>query len=552
MSIWRERLDASFHPDHYISWLDEPHLWAEVRTRTRTSLKFLLKCMYPQTWDTFDFEGLHGEMVENLESADDLHQEVPRDHRKTTLLRAWIQQRILIDPNRRVIYASKTLPLAKDVSGTIRAFFGGDFIRNYFPEYYMQPGKQHGLVESWIIPARNDITLVSPTFKAYGLGNAIAGQRGDDIVVDDPIDRQSCGTPALLSGSMTWITDLYQLMESPAHYDHLGVPRGRKLLTMTPWHYDDVGARVMRTHSYRHYIRHCFEDRSKFCEECPETVEKHWAFDEDNGVALYPKMWDRQHILAKREDLEADPDSGLDTFYCQYGVLRRNPKGTVFVAEWFLRQKLPYSLRGMRGYVTGDSAWKDCSLPGSGDYSWFWEVAVDRNGIAFIVDTFRTRTMTAKEGADAIVAMLRDLRARGCSATLVYQKVGEITWPGDVMAECRRARIPYVEAPVTVSGKSKWDRGLRLAGPAERGEIVFSDEIDEQLFKVFIAEITHAPRWPHDDGWDGLANIYDPKVRAHVTASSSNAPVNIYPWGTSWDEEPESIQPSRSRYIQGF
>lgn len=552
MSTWRERLDASFHPDHYISWLDEPHLWAEVRTHTRTSLKFLLKCMYPQTWDTFDFEGLHGEMVENLESADDLHQEIPRDHRKTTLLRAWIQQRILIDPNRRVIYASKTLPLAKDVSGTIRAFFGGDFIRNYFPEYYMQPGKQHGLVESWIIPARNDITLVSPTFKAYGLGNAIAGQRGDDIVVDDPIDRQSCGTPALLSGSMTWITDLYQLMESPAHYDHLGVPRGRKLLTMTPWHYDDVGARVMRTRSYRHYIRHCFEDRSKFCEECPETVEKHWAFDEDHGEALYPKMWDRQHILAKREDLEADPDSGLDTFYCQYGVLRRNPKGTVFVAEWFLRQKLPYSLRGMRGYVTGDSAWKDCSLPGSGDYSWFWEVAVDRNGIAWIIDSFRTRVMTAKEGADAIVAMLRDLRARGCSATLVYQKVGEITWPGDVMAECRRARIPYVEAPVTVSGKSKWDRGLRLAGPAERGEIVFSNEIDDRLYKEFIAEITHAPRWPHDDGWDGLANIYDPKVRAHVTATSSNAPVNIYPWGIAWDEEPELKQPSRSRYMQGF
>jgi hypothetical protein len=545
-------MKLAHHPDHYISWLDEPHLWAEVRHRAKTSLLFLLKCMYPETWDTFDFDDLHGEMVENLECSDDLHQEVPRDHRKTTLLRAWIQQRILIDPNRRVIYASKTLPLAKDVSGTIRAFFGSEFIKHYFPEFFMQPGKQHGLVESWIVPARTDLTLVSPTFKAYGLGNAIAGQRGDDIVVDDPIDRQSCGTPALISGSMTWITDLYQLMESPKHYTHLGVPQSRKLLTMTPWHYDDVGARVMRTRSYRHYIRHCFEAVGTLCTECPETVEPHWAFDEEDGSALYPKMWDRDELISKREDLEADPDSGIDTFYCQYGVLRRNPKGTVFEADWFTQQKLPHNLRGMRGFVTGDSAWKDTTQPGTGDYSWFWEVAVDRHGVAWVIDSFRTRTMTAKEGADAIVTMLRDLRSRGCSATLVYQKVGEITWPGDVMAECRRARIPYVEAPVTVAGKSKWDRGLRLAGPAERGEIVFSSEIDEKLFKEFVAEITHAPRWPHDDGWDGLANIYDPKVRARVSAYSGHAPANVYSWGTDWNQEVETTQPSRSRYMQGF
>jgi hypothetical protein len=306
---------------------------------------------------------------------------------------------------------------------------------------------------------------------------------------------------------------------------------------------------VARKKTYVHFTRHALEGED-ICTECGDNVLPHKAFDEEGGTPVYPTMWDRENLMQKREDLEADPDSGLDTWYCQWGVIRRNPAGSRFKAEWFVRNPVPKSVRGMRGFVTGDSAWKDTSTPGTGDYSWFWEVAQDRSGVTWVLDAFRTRTMTAKEGADAIVSMMQDLRRRGCSSTLVYQKAGETTWPSDVMAECNRQRIPYVEIPITVAGKTKFDRGLRMAGPAERGQIVFTHGVTEPLFKVFIDEIIHAPRWPHDDGWDGLANVFDPKVRARVSGEKNVQPYVINPLIAEGEEHP--TMPSRSRYCGAF
>lgn len=531
-----------YHPDNFVGPEEMPHLWAHARWLARNSIIFILQALYPKSWHTFDFEDIHLDMCWLLSHRDNVHIEVPRDHRKTTLVIARLIQRFFQDPDRRIIYCSKTPDLANDVSRMVRGFFGNSFTKNYFPEYHIANFRTTGEISGWYLPARENTSIVSPSFITYGLGNTIAGFRADDIVMDDPIDRKSCVTPKSRQDSMVWVTDVYQLQESQKHYEELGKPRGQKIMTLTPWDNDDVGARIMKTKTYTHYIRHCWESETEICEECPPNAIPHGKFDEDNGKALFPKMWDAKALHGKKAELLADPELGLETWYHQYGVVRRNPGTFQFQAEWFPRLDPPSSIRGLRGYVTGDSAWKDTTQPGVGDYSWFWQVVWDREGNLWVLDSFRSNKLTAKEGADQIVAMLQNLKRRGASATLVYQKVGETTWPGDVEAECRRLRVPYIPIPINIQGKSKWDRGLRLAGPAERGQIIFSSRVPEALYDIFIKEITNAPYWPNDDGWDGLANMFHPDVRTKNIKRLS-APEN--PWASL---EPAPVEPRRSLY----
>lgn len=133
-------------------------------------------------------------------------------------------------PDRHVIYVSKTGFQAEKVSVPVRNTI--EYNKRFhavFPNCKPNPDQGWGEKE-WYLQRPNTGDK-DASFFAVGIGGPILGARGDLIVIDDPQDKTTSGTPFQRDKAVGYIKEQVMTRKSKI---------GRALFIMTRWHVDDV------------------------------------------------------------------------------------------------------------------------------------------------------------------------------------------------------------------------------------------------------------------------------------------------------------------------
>ncbi len=139
-------------------------------------------------------------------------------------------------PDRHVIYTSKTGLQAEKVSNAVR-----DTIENSERYHAVFPGtipnKARGWGEKEWYLERPNTGDKDASFFAVGIGGPILNARGDLILIDDPQDKSTSGTPFQREKAIAYIKEQVMTRKSKI---------GRAGIIMTRWHQDDVAGYYMK------------------------------------------------------------------------------------------------------------------------------------------------------------------------------------------------------------------------------------------------------------------------------------------------------------------
>ena len=132
------------------------------------------------------------------------------------------------NPDKLVITASHTAELAETMSGKVRNLIADERYGNIFPKTRIsKDSKSKG---RWS-------TMTKGEYFATGVGGAVAGRRGDLIIIDDPFrSRADAESKARRELVDSWYkADIYTRLK----------PGGAIVLIATRWHPDDLSGRLL-------------------------------------------------------------------------------------------------------------------------------------------------------------------------------------------------------------------------------------------------------------------------------------------------------------------
>lgn len=168
--------------------------------------------------------------------------ELPRDHGKTVQVCGRIVWELGRNPGLRVKVVCATEGVAAERSRFLRdAIAGNPRVQNVFPD--LKPA------EPWAAEAftvRRPAEVVGPSVAAFGVGAGSTGTRADLLVCDDVVDVKALTSRAERDRAAAFFHDnLLNLLE----------PDGRFWGLCTPWHPDDLNARLKRNPAFAVYRR---------------------------------------------------------------------------------------------------------------------------------------------------------------------------------------------------------------------------------------------------------------------------------------------------------
>jgi predicted phage terminase large subunit-like protein len=168
--------------------------------------------------------------------------ELPRDHGKSFQLCGRVLWEVGHNPGLRVKLVSATDGLAAERSRFLRdAVADNGRVRLVFPD--LKPGRPWA-AEAFTVARR--AAAIGPTVAAFGVGAGSTGARADLLVCDDIVDVRSLHSRADRDRVADYFTNnLMNLLE----------PDGRFWGLSTPWHADDVNARLKKNPAYAVFRR---------------------------------------------------------------------------------------------------------------------------------------------------------------------------------------------------------------------------------------------------------------------------------------------------------
>ena len=436
---------------------------------------------------------------------------LPRDHFKTTILTiAHMIQQILRNPHVSLLLLSGKDEHSLLFSDEIRRqFVFNERLCTLFQPWQAPTMDSMGSKSEWTTPAkayfggkRREPTVVATGYKSRLESRHYDGGYLDDCMGED--DASECG--------------LQEVRENYKKVIPLIDSDGWIMMPGTRKHYNDLYQAVMDTETYRVYVRHGLENPEKNCttDECSRFALPHGAPDMKVGVPLEPKRMKREDYSRKLAECQIDPKHGQSYFWHEYMNIPFSPSDRKYQPAWFNRVddsmipggKEPFY--PLQKYISIDSAWKDEEHPSGYDYNVIIPAGFDDMGRFYVLDIFRDKDWTIKHGCQVIVSAMK---AYGISH-VIYQKVGEMTWPGDLRDSCRRANIPLVYIPLSRSGRggdSKFQHMLRPQNSFESGRVFFRKSCEN--FEDTVNEFCNMGRWTNDDIADCISNFFDERVR---------------------------------------
>ena len=237
--------------------------------------------------------GIHDELQAFLTAHPKALVELPRDHGKSFQVCARLVWELGRNPGLRVKVVCATEAVAAERSQFLRdAIAGNPFVRAVFP------GLRAG--RPWAAQAftvTRDADVIGPSVAAFGVGAGSTGTRADLLVCDDVVDVRSLHSKA----ERDRVADFFQ-----NNLMNLLEPDGRFWGLCTPWHNDDLNARLKRTGAYAVFRRAVGPD-----------LEPVW-----------PEKWPVERLRVRRDEI------GAASFARGYRLVPIAEEETPVRAEW--------------------------------------------------------------------------------------------------------------------------------------------------------------------------------------------------------------------------
>ena len=257
----------------------------------------------PNAFIRFCFADSHGQPIQqaaiHLELQDFLSNhpkaliELPRDHGKSFQICSRIVWELGRNPGLRVKIVCSTGAIAAERSRFLRsAIDGNGWVRQVFPN--LLPS------EPWSadrFTVQRPAEAIGPSAAAYGVGAGSTGTRADLLICDDIVDVRALHTASERNRVADYFHEnLMNLLE----------PDGRFWGLFTPWHGDDLNARLKKNGSYTHFRRAIGSD-----------LEPVW-----------PEKWPVSKLKARREEI------GATSFARGYRLVPIAEEDTPIRGEW--------------------------------------------------------------------------------------------------------------------------------------------------------------------------------------------------------------------------
>jgi hypothetical protein len=168
--------------------------------------------------------------------------ELPRDHGKTTQVCLRVLWELGRNPNLRIKIVCASEAIARDRSRFLRrSVERNPQVREVFPHL-----RRGDLWRAEAFTVRRRPGILGPSVAAFGIGAAATGTRADLLICDDVVDVKAIWSKAHRDrAAEDFFNNLLNLLE----------PDGRFWGLCTPWHADDLNARLKRNEAYRLFRR---------------------------------------------------------------------------------------------------------------------------------------------------------------------------------------------------------------------------------------------------------------------------------------------------------
>jgi phage terminase large subunit-like protein len=168
--------------------------------------------------------------------------ELPRDHGKSTQVCGRVLWELGRNPSLRVKIICATDEIARDRCRFLRAAIDSNpLVRDVFPELQATSPWR---ADEFTVARPGDV--IGPSVAAFGVGAGTTGTRADLLICDDVVDVRSLHSRVDRDRAADYFTNnLMNLVE----------PGGRCWVLFTPWHLDDLNARLKRNETFSHMRR---------------------------------------------------------------------------------------------------------------------------------------------------------------------------------------------------------------------------------------------------------------------------------------------------------
>lgn len=371
--------------------------------------------------------------------------ELPRDHGKSFQVCCRLLWELGRNPGLRVKVVCATDAVAAERSRFLRdAVAFNPWLRKVFPN--LKPGSPW-CAEAFTVQRAAD--TIGPSVAAFGVGAGSTGTRADLLVCDDIVDVRSLRSRAERDRTADYFADnLMNLLE----------PDGRFWGLSTPWHHDDLNARLKRNGAYALFRRAIG----------PELAP------------LWPAKWPRAKLLERKAEI------GAASFARGYRLVPLAEEDTPIRAEWvrFWHEPAEYD----RIVLSVDPA---VSAKARADASAL--VVLGRANVAIHVLEATARRVAAPE----LVALIDDADRRWNPGAILFESNAAFAGIKDLLV--RHARFgPKVKG--IVQSRRKVDRVAAFAVTVENGAFRLGEGQGE-LFD----EMTTFPFGERDDLVDAAA-----------------------------------------------
>jgi phage terminase large subunit-like protein len=266
-------------------------------------LKKSMARIEPDTFVTLCFRDAAGGAVEQSQVHSDLQAflgshpkvlvELPRDHGKSFQVCCRVLWELGRNPSLRVKMVCATEAVAAERSRFLRdAIANNAMVQHVFPK--MVPGSPWA-AEAFAVERAGDV--IGPSVAAFGVGAGSTGTRADLLVCDDVVDVRALHSRAERERTAAYFHDnLLNLLE----------PDGRFWGLCTPWHPDDLNARLKANGSFALFRRAVGSD-----------LEPVW-----------PERWTKERLALRRAEI------GAASFARGYHLLPVAEEETPIRGEW--------------------------------------------------------------------------------------------------------------------------------------------------------------------------------------------------------------------------
>ena len=367
-----------------------------------------------------------------------------------------------LHPTHSIIAGSHTAELAER---------WGRKVRNLINEHQRTLGV--GLASSSQAAGRWE-TSAGGEYFAAGVTGAIAGWRGDLVVIDDPVrSREDAESPTVREKTWEWYrSDVYPRLK----------PGGRIALIQTRWHEDDLAGRILADMA-------CGGDQWDVI-SLPAEAEANDPMGRQPGEALWPEWESLQELERKRRAIGARDWNAL------YQQRPAPEEGDYFKAEWLKPVATLPSRELLRVYGGSDYAVTE----DGGDYTAHVLVGLDPDGRMYLLDIWREQAASDR-WVEAFCDLVLQWKPMGWAEEQGQIRAGI----GPYLDRRQRERKAYVARETFPTRGSKAVRAQSIRGRMALEGLYVPEHA--RWFPAFRSELLSFPAAQHDDQVDALGLV---------------------------------------------